>query len=437
MVRIAERDMMKININKDIEYILQLVIGLILVTLGVPIRPIMYIAALYCIVMIFFCKDEEKELWLLFGWLGVSNIFNLSAGSFSIFTIIEIIYCLKHIVLNRMFDTRFFLPYFLFVGYILIGTGTNFKDFIKIAMVPLLLYLMTRQINWRCLNKISLGYIIGILYGSIIGLFVDDIPHMNEYMSYELVNVGYTSRGFVTTYRFAGLWGDANYYSVHLILILTIFAIWFRKNTIKPYIFYSAYIVIALFGGLSGSKSFVFAFAVATILIIVTFVRRRPIQALILIVGSISFAFLIYSGYIDAFSRVMYRLNQIYLGNDTLTTGRTEIWNSYIELFKSNNILLLFGSGLEKGFPLRYAHNTYLDFLILLGIFGGLLYTIVLFRTITCTYGNKINGSVLPAIMLLVMYFFLSMFYSLDFVFEIVIGFGFLLLGIEKEENLE
>ena len=66
---------------------------------------------------------------------------------------------------------------------------------------------------------------------------------------------------------------------------------------------------------------------------------------------------------------------------------------------------------------------------MLLGIVGGSLYTAVLIKAITAPLGHKINGYVVGAVMLLGMYFFLSMFYSLDFPFELAIAFGFLLIS--------
>ena len=421
--------MMEIKTLKDMSLYFQMLLGLILVTLGVPVRPIMYVAALYCVGLLLFCRNEKTELCYLFCWLGISNIFNLSVGSISIFTILELLFCLKRVILKRRLAVSFFVPYFIFLAYLLFGAGSNLKDFVRIAMVPLTLYLIMDQLDYDCLNSISISYIIGIIYGSIVGLFIDYIPHMREYMSYKLVNVGYSSTGFITTFRFAGLWGDANYYSVHLILILTIFAVWFQRKSIKSALFYIALVVVSLFGGLSGSKSFIFALIVAIILIISTFIKRRPFQAMVLLVSALIFGYLVLSGYIDAFSRVMYRINQIFLGNDTLTTGRIDIWKSYFELFKTDNLLLLFGSGLERGFPLRYAHNTYLDFVVLLGIVGGSLYTAVLIKAITAPLGHKINGYVVGAVMLLGMYFFLSMFYSLDFPFELAIAFGYLMIS--------
>lgn len=421
--------MMEIKTLKDRSLYFQMILGLVLVTLGVPVRPIMYIAALYCVGLLLFCRNEEAELCYLFCWLGISNIFNLSVGSISIFTILELLFCLKRVVLKRRLAVGFFVPYSVFLTYLLFGAGSNLKDFIRIAMVPLILYLIVDQLDYDRLNSISISYIIGIIYGSLVGLFIDNIPHMREYMSYKLVNVGYSSTGFITTFRFAGLWGDANYYSVHLILVLTIFAVWFHRKSIKSTFFYIALAAVTIFGGLSGSKSFIFALIVAIILIISSFVKRRPLQALVLLVGALIFGYLVLSGYIDAFSRVMYRINQIFLGNDTLTTGRTDIWKSYFALFKTDNLLLLFGSGLERGFPLRYAHNTYLDFVVLLGIVGGIIYSATLIKAITVPLGHLINGYGLGAVMLLGMYFFLSMFYSLDFPFELAIAFGFLLIS--------
>lgn len=426
---------MEIRTLKDKPVYFKMTLGLILVTLGVPVRPFMYIAALYCVGLLLFCRDEEMEICYLFCWLGISNIFNLSVGSISIFTVLELLYCLKRIFIKRRLAVKFFVPYSIFLAYLLFGAGSNLKDFLRIAMVPLILYLIMDQLDYDRLNHISISYIIGIIYGSFIGLFIDYIPHMREYMSYKLVNVGYSSTGFITTFRFAGLWGDANYYSIHLILILTIFAVWFHRKSIKPALFYAALAVVAVFGGLSGSKSFIFAFVVAIMLIISTFIKRRPIQALVLLVGALIFGYLVLSGYINAFSRVMYRINQIFLGNDTLTTGRTDIWKSYLELFKNDNLLLIFGSGLEKGFPLRYAHNTYLDFIVLLGVVGGIIYTTVLVRAITAPLGHIIEGYILSAVMLLGMYFFLSMFYSLDFPFELALAFGFLLISKHNKQD--
>jgi O-antigen ligase len=136
--------------------------------------------------------------------------------------------------------------------------------------------------------------------------------------------------------------------------------------------------------------------------------------------------FLLVSGYINIFSKVIYRMQN--LTSSGISTGRIDIWKSYYELYINDFKLLLFGSGLGNGFLLRYPHNTYIDILALFGVVGVVITISVLAQATKAFNTSQIRGNRIPVILLGILYFFLSMFYSVDTPFQIALVVGFLLL---------
>ena len=291
-----------------------------------------------------------------------------------------------------------------------------------------------RRADYYKLKIVSFYYIIGVIINSFLGYFKGHIPNMQQYVVYKTQGVGYAASVLIREDRFSGLWVDPNYYSVHLILVIAICAVLFSRKEIKPIIFYSCFVLMTIFGAMTGSKSFVAMLMVVTVLSLFLFLKNRVYQhalffSFIIIVGIV----LLTSGYMDLFSKVVYRLQNV--SSSGITTGRTDIWKSYFNLWIEKPYLFLFGSGLGNGFLLRVPHNTFMDFIALLGVFGTGIFCSVMFFSLSEGFWDKKHGVALPLLTLGMLYFFLSVFQSIEFVFQVLLVFGFFFL-IPEENNV-
>ena len=129
------------------------------------------------------------------------------------------------------------------------------------------------------------------------------------------------------------------------------------------------------------------------------------------------------SGRIEMLNNILERL---FSADDfnSLTTGRFNLWQSYIEYFSLHIDKLIFGGGL--GAPLlddKAAHNTYIELIYNYGIIGIALF---IFTLHTSFSGKKktVRKSIFNysgIVVVLVMYFFLSMLFYFDMAFHFII----------------
>ena len=416
------------------------IIGMALICAGVAIRTVMYVAAVAAVAIVIFAPKTVVIL-LLFSWLSFSTVFKFSVGATSIFTYLELLFAIRLIVQNHKMHAGFFFSWCLYAAYLLFGMGSEYTTFLKVALMPLLFYLMARETDYSDLSKIIKFYVLGVVVSSFVGYFKSYIPNMSTFVNDKAVNLAYTGTGFISSARITGLWGDPNYYSIHLILAIMLVAVLYSRKELSIVPFYSVYIICTLFGALTGSKSFILMLVIATFLIIVQLWGKHNFKQLLLFVlVMVAGLFLIISGYIDAFSMIMSRLSSVdFSSTSSITTDRTLKWAEYINEFNRNFGKLLVGNGIGKGFSFAVPHNSYLDYLDLLGLIGTGVFLVCMVQAAKC--GWKIQrergriGNVSPLLILLGMYAFLSMFYSIDLLFELFAAIGIFVLMPIKETS--
>lgn len=414
-------------INKKL--MAETVIGIVLIVAGVAFRPIMILASVFCVLAILADKNDNNVFCLMFAWLNVSQIFHFTVSSPTVYTFLELALILKLFIKYRKIHFTFVIIMIILLFYLVAGVGSAYFEMIKALMIPILFYYMSRLTDYSGLSNISKYYVFGVIVGSVIGYFKNYIPNMSLLISYKRVNTGAGLGGMISEDRFSGLWVDPNYYTVHLVLSVLIIAILFSRVEIHTLTFYIGYILITLFGGMTGSKSFLFCLTLATVFIMYsTWNSKNRKQLIFFVIMIILVLFLMFTGYIDVFSRVIARLDGSSQSQSGITTGRMDRWIVYMDTFLDNPFALFFGQGLGNGFSYLIPHNTYIDFIDIFGIVGTTLFFMPIGFSIY-VWDNKRRGSVVPLLFLLVLYFFLSMIYSIDFVFELFIAIGLLVLA--------
>ena len=398
--------------------------GVLLIILGVAFRPVMYLACVYSFVVVLFTKDEGNVIAMQFAWLSFSPIFKFSPNSTSVFTILELVFVAKLIMCNRRVEKKTFVLLLIYSIYVIAGASLAFSDLVKTILVPIILYLIIRSMD---------------LAGSLVGLCRAWIPNLNSFITYKNANLAFIEgRGFDAVTRFSGLWGDPNYYSIHLLLVMSICIVFYVRKQLKPIPFMIIYGVSILFGAFTGSKSFFIMAALVTIFFVVTLIYNHQFSRMtIVLLALVVVLILMIQGKIDVFSTVFSRLINDTTGvsGTDITTGRLQLITYYLQLFANNPAKFVFGNGVGVGLSYRPPHNTLFDFLDILGLVGTTIMSLLLYHMYKNTpkegQGSKFVLLIVP------MFFVLSMFYSIDFCFELALVFCFLRQGqIKQEESL-
>ena len=180
--------------------------------------------------------------------------------------------------------------------------------------------------------------------------------------------------------RLSGYYGDPNFYSAHItaamagIMILVLKEKQFKKRLILL----SILILLTYSGFISVSKSF----ALVTVCILLFWIiellfqkEKFSAKVMLFLTVVIGVLFVLFSTVFSDLLEMM--LNRFFASGTNMsafTTGRIEIWKSYLEKLTDNILLLLFGIGytndLVNG---RAAHNSLIQCVYQLGISGTVM----------------------------------------------------------------
>ena len=170
--------------------------------------------------------------------------------------------------------------------------------------------------------------------------------------------------------------GNPNYYTLDIIVAISAIVV-LLNNSVKPKIPLICFVIIlSVFGFMSVSKSFLVTWGLMMILWLAVLLKKNFIQALkfIIIAGvALIIFYIVASEYIDLYiSRI---LEDIGGSLDDITTGRFSIWIDYIKAIFQDLKILFMGNGLNTILESigKGTHNTFLESIFYLGIFGSLL----------------------------------------------------------------
>ena len=367
---------------------------------------------------------ESKKVFLsLFFLMPFAHIFKLSSGSTSLFTFIEIIVLVKLVLQAKKINVKFLASWLILVVYLVVGFNMNVSVLIKQAMILPLIYFFFDENNKPDIKPLTLSYANGLLLSSLVGLFRDVIPNMDKFVIYDKA---FDIEGEV--YRFGALYSDPNYYSMSLILVLVGILVLYARNRMGGVAFLY-YAVVAFFGAITVSKSFVLMFAIVTIANIYLLIRnKKMVGALLFSASVIVFAVLIFSGKIEMFNSTLDRFSSSQNLLE-LTTGRSRILQKYWTYLTEDVRRILLGAGVGANMlGAAVAHNTYFDFLYYYGMLGTVLFAVSLSFAVKTNNRGKIGFfNVFPMICAIIMLFFLSGLLYYDFVFTLM--YVFLYLG--------
>lgn len=396
---------------------------------------------LMCLMLVF--GDKETNLLQIFFVMPLANIFKLSPGVQSFFTILILAYVVLHLVLPRKATTLIILfGIYLVLVELLAGQFNLFKTIKLICNVLFLSSILngTVTINHK---EIFLSYIVGNIVSSFFGLLDSVFFKIQSYIGEK----GFgdpTKDNYVA--RFAGLYADPNYYAIGLIISLCLLVILLHRKEINLLFVVIVTVPTIYFLIQTYSKSAVIMlFLPVGLLLYSLYTQKKYLSVMLLIIFSISVVVLALSGQIPALELVLERFG---LGEATpssdvdlneLTTGRFDLWIMYAEHLITDLKAGLFGEGIGAGYLNGFAaHNTYFDVLYYLGATGGILliWILAVISAQSRKTGIKrgpLNYSIMMCIV--IMYFFLSELFYFDPPFQIFIAFMVLNLPMQNNVN--
>ena len=191
--------------------------------------------------------------------------------------------------------------------------------------------------------------------------------------------------------RLSGYYGDPNFYSAHITAAIAgIMILVLKEKQLKKRLIMLLMLILLTYSGfISVSKSF----ALVTVCILIFWImellfqrEKFSVKVMLFLIVIIGVLFILFS---TVFSNVLdMMLNRFFTSGtnlSALTTGRFEIWKSYLNKLSDNSLLFLFGIGytneLING---RAAHNTLLQSVFQLGI-SGIVMLLSWFMCFFCT----------------------------------------------------
>ena len=424
----------RIQSEKKIEKIIpnytkELLIIVLLVMSYVVNVPFLILASfvLACGFVVF--SEYRKAIYYLAFFTSFAGIFVYNGRH--MFFVMAALFVMKSLISSKINRATFFFYLAILAYSILFSDFQGEFSFAKIIglilmfVIPLIAY-SSDEIDCKVFMQ---HYILGFVISTIIGLFAKNIPSMYQLFDVDLM---WTENNLELT-RFFGLAFDSNFYALSNYIIIAYLLFAFEKIT--PFRgLLTLFLLIA--GVMTISKSYFLVIGVLLIFYIaknICSMKQLIIFALVAIAGIWIFSAVSTKLGYNAITIITSRFVKGGSLADN-TTGRTDIWKYYIDLFNANGIKeVLFGFGFNAKVD-RAAHNTFIEFAYHYGIIGLILwgaylfYCLKLFQIKAKSFENK---SSMVCICLIVGIFFLSAYSYESFWIGIVISF--MTLGKRKQ----
>ncbi len=395
---------------------------------------------LFCLMLVF-C-DRESVLMQIFFVMPMANIFKLSPGTQSFFTILILAYVVINFVLPRKATALVFIfGIYIVITQLIAGDFNLFRTIKLICNILFLSSVLNSEVEIRH-KEVFLSFITGNLVSSFFGMLDSGIFRIVEYIGVNEVGEIRPEEGEEAIIRFAGLYADPNYYAIGIIVSLCLLVVLYHRSEIHSLFAIACAVPMVYFLIQTYSKSALFMMAVPLVYLMYSLAKKKKyLLLLFVILAIISMLILALSGQIPALDVIMARIEISDTGSGTdinkLTTGRFDLWITYLNYLINSIRTALFGDGVVA--PLidgRASHNTYIDIIYHLGILGGSLLLACL-STISAQSRhfkirrNIMNYSVL--ICIVVMYFFLGELFYFDPPFQIFLAFVVLNLPLGND----
>jgi len=347
--------------------------------------------------IIFIIADNTYCIPLLFFLLPFSTLLKLNSNTISFFTVLFFLTVLKMALAQKKLGANFISALFAIFIYCLLQSGLSQITTIVTMVAGFLMLYCMRSMEVDA-NTVVVSYSVGIFLASVLAECRSFLPIVRSFVQYSILKFGENSYVF----RFAGLQGNPNYYTMDIIMVLAAIVVLIRIKQ-SSFLQICCFVALSAFGIMSVSKSFLISWVILILCWLFLSVKHRISNVLRLIFILAITAMAIYYFAYDYVNSYLLRFMDDSIGTaSSFTTGRTVIWKAYIETIFSNSKILWFGNGLNTiaSNMIKGTHNTFLECLFSLGIFGTVLYIIALKNSMGKIITKKIVW--VPILMLLI-----------------------------------
>lgn len=411
--------MQRIAINTNFKLYMILAVYTLLILFGTNIPVFSYAALLFGLVVIIF-QPLDINIYTIVFIMHFATIFKISAVGQSFFTYIFLVfilyYCCNKMRISKIELSILGFGLYLVLGQIFLGVGLNITRTIKLVISLELIYWVWKNRYKIIPEKIFQLYIWGVIISSFVSLWGTQLFNINQYV----MGKEFRYEGEYLN-RFSGLYTDPNYYGVNLIIAACLMIILYHVGKMKMRTFAAGMFALSYFAISTYSKSVFLMLVLPMGLFVYSQYRQRHyLFCAFSLVAAVWLIVLAFSGSISSLDVVFSRLQGKSLNK--LTTGRVDLWRSYIQNIIEESKYLMFGRSIN--YPLlneEAAHNTYIQLIYYLGIIGTTWLMLILHRmsSIRKQKKNLLNYSVL--ITILAMYFFLSELFYFDVPFHLIL----------------
>ena len=304
-------------------------------------------------------------------------LLKLRPGAISFYTIallgVMAVFVLKS---SRKINVYYLLPAILLAGLTLCVKAFNHYSidndyiffFACLILFPLISAEMGKQYDFYALTIFfSVGIVLAALSSQQLLIF----PTISRYI---------TVHSYDNITRLAGYYGDPNFYSVHITAAMAGVIVLLSNETkrFRRWFLYALALLLLYSGFLAVAKSFALISICLLLLWIIDIFFQKgklSIKLMLLLAIGVGALFIVSSTlFTDLTDMLLYRFVSSSGNISDLTTGRTDLWLSYLNAMEHNPILLVFGEGctdiLING---RASHNTVLQIVYQVGLIGAVL----------------------------------------------------------------
>ncbi len=355
--------------NVATKYVLSACAFLSVLILGRAIHDIFFYAIAIASFGIICASTIQNCIPILFFLLPFSSILKYTPDGISVFTVLFFVVIAKMMLARKKVDSRILLCVMALLAYLILFSGLSRWAAIVTMCAGILFLYYLRMDEFSATHTVS-AFSVGIILSSLLGMLKSYLPIVHAFVRDNRLQVGDGEY----TYRFSGLQGNANYYTMDIVIALAaIIVLMYMGNSRKTLT--ACFIVLSVFGFMSVSKSFLITWILLVIcwLFVSAKSGKGGIKGFVF-VGVICLAAIYFFAY-DYVNLYIFRFTSD--GSESLsdmTTGRLDIWAEYIREILSDLKILFFGNGINTlGSIEKGIHNTYIEFIFYLGITGTAL----------------------------------------------------------------
>lgn len=336
----------------------------------------MIVAAVFTVVTALFGKTEYCFYQLLFT-LPFSMIYKLSPSSTSLFTYAMLAVGVVFVFRQRSFERDFIVLLAVTAIYLIIGTNGNYTTTVKLILGLCLFYIFAKKTLSTDFKNHIMAFALGMFGSSCIGLLKGNWQRLD--MFYSDMDSVYLNGSQV--FRFTGLYLDPNYYSVSAVFAITLCIMLFISRSGNRIMLGAVIGALTVFGFISYSKMFLVTISILVLILVISGLKSLK-QALTVILSAPTIGLIVYKWMLN--NNYITIMTDRFSGDD-ISTGRFGIWQAYTGYITNSITTFLFGDGLGAGYlSVGGPHNTYIEAIYLIGLFGTALFLITAFNVFKC-----------------------------------------------------